>query len=80
LVGRVLLALGVGFITYKGIDVGISSIKDSVVSAMTGLSADAVGLLGYLYVDKAFSVIFSAVVTALAMRTAAGSVKKMVIK
>jgi len=80
LVGRVLIALGVGFVTYKGIDLGIGALKTSVIDSVKGLPADALGLVGFLWIDKALTVIFSAVVVALSMRTVGGSLKKMVNK
>lgn len=80
LVGRAVLALGIGFVTYQGIDLAIGSLKANVISGFSGLSADMVGLIAWLYLDKALTIIFSAVATALAMRMLAGSVKKMVFK
>lgn len=77
---RAILALGIGTITYTGLSVAINSIKSSVVSSFSGMPADMVGLLGYLWVDKCLSIVFSAVVTALTMRLVSGSLKKVVIK
>jgi len=79
-IGRALIALGVGFVTYKGIDLGIAVLKDFAISGVRGLPADALGLVGYLWLDKALSVVFSAVATSLAMRALGGSVKKLVAK
>lgn len=80
LAGRVLIALGIGFVTYKGIDVGVEALKQSVISGVQSQSADIVGLLGYLWVDKALTVIFSAFTVALSMKAIGGSVKRMVAK
>lgn len=80
LAGRVMIALGFGFVTYKGIDVGIESLKQTAMSGINGLPAEALGLVGYLWLDKALTVIFSAIATALAMRAVGGSVKRMVAK
>lgn len=80
LVGRVLIALGVGFVTYKGIDLGIGVLKTTAINGLQGMPSDAVNLAGYLWLDKAISVIFSSVVVALSMRTVGGSLKKMVNK
>lgn len=80
LAGRVMLALGFGFVTYKGIDLGISSLKTMAMDGVRGLPADALGLIGFLWVDKALTVIFSSIVSAIAMRAVGGSVKKMVAK
>lgn len=80
LVGRVLIALGIGFATYQGVDLGIATLKEQAVNSVKGLPADAVGLIGYLWIDKALTVVFSAVVVALSMKAIGGSVKKMVMK
>jgi hypothetical protein len=80
MVGRVLLALGISFVTYKGASVGI----DSVVVAMKTHFASFGGEIGlfvsWLWVDKALSMIVSAFTSALVLRGAAGAVTKMVIK
>jgi hypothetical protein len=78
--GRALIALGIGFVTYKGIDVGIAALKQSVISGMQSQSADIVGLLAFLWVDKAMTVIFSAFTVALSMKAIGGSIKRMVNK
>ena len=80
LAGRVIIALGFGFVSYKGIDLAIGSLKDQVVSSMNGIGGDALNLAGYLWLDKALSVIFSAVAVALSMRALNGTIKKMVAK
>jgi hypothetical protein len=80
LAGRVLLALGFGFVTYKGVDLGIASLKAQVISSVQGLSADALSLVGYLWLDKALTVVFSSVVVAMTMRALGGSIKKLVAK
>lgn len=79
-IGRALIALGIGFVTYKGIDVGIDFLKQAVMEGVRGMPADAVQLVGYLWIDKALTLIFSAVVTALSMRAIGGSIKKAVLK
>jgi hypothetical protein len=78
--GRVLLRLGIGFVTYKGIDVSLGYVKNQLVTTLSGMPADMVGLMGFLWVDKALSVIFSGFVVALSTKLVGGSVKKMVFK
>ncbi|WP_297843735.1 DUF2523 family protein [Pseudomonas sp.] len=80
LAGRVLIALGIGFVTYKGVDVSILAMKNAAVSSVQGLSADALALVGFLWLDKALSMMFSAVAASMAIRAIGGSVKKMVFK
>jgi len=80
LVGRVLIALGIGFVTYTGISTGMDAVKVSVVSSVQGLPSDAVGLIGFLWIDKGLTVIFSSVAVSLAMRGIGGSVKRAIWK
>lgn len=79
-IGRAVLALGIGFVTYKGIDISMGVMKDMALDGVRGLPADALNLVGYLWIDKAITVVFSAVAAAMSMRALGGSVKKMVIK
>ncbi|KAF3999447.1 DUF2523 domain-containing protein [Glaciimonas immobilis] len=81
LVGRILLALGISFLTYTGLSYGVDAIKLSVISSFGGLSADVIGFIGYLWVDKAITTVFSAFATALAIKVGTGSsITKMVVK
>ena len=79
-VARVLIALGIGFVTYTGSQIGIDAIFAKVQSAFSGAPSQVVGLLGFLWVDKAISVVFSAFAVSLAIKSAAGSITKMVLK
>lgn len=80
LVGRVLLALSLSYVTYTGFSSLGSYALTEIKSSFSGMGADAVGLLGYLWVDKAMSLIFSAYTTALAFKTAGGALTKLVRK
>lgn len=80
LVGRALIAMGIGFVTYTGVDLALTEMQNLVISGVRGLPADMVSLVGYLWLDKALSVIFSAITTAVSLRYLGGSVKKMVYK
>lgn len=79
-VGRAVLALGFGVVTYSGLSVAIVVIKQNVISSVNSLPAQAFNLFGYLWFDKALTLIFSAVAASLAMRLVGGSVKRMVLK
>lgn len=80
LIGRAILALGIGTVTYTGITVAINRFRESAINAVQGLPADALGLVGYLWMDKMLTIIFSAVTVSMAMRAIGGSVKKIVMK
>ena len=53
------LSVGFGIATFTGIDLGIDYMMDAAISAMGGIPARGVEMLGFLWVDKAFNLIFS---------------------
>ena len=81
LVGRVLLALGIGYVTYSGFDVGVTWLLTQIKSNISSMGSDTVSFLAWLWVDKAIGLIFSAYSAALVVKMA-GSTKltKMVTK
>lgn len=81
LIGRVLLALGLSFVTYTGFQTLGSYALSQVSSTFNGMPSEALALLGYLWVDKAITVVFSAYTAALGIKMAGStSLVKMVRK
>jgi len=80
LVGRAVLALGIGFVTYTGTMVVITGMENLIMNNMTGMPVLMVNFLGFMWVDKAVTVIFSAVAASIAIRGIGGSVKRMIFK
>ena len=81
LVGRVLLALGMGFVTYKGFDVSVSWLLAQVKANMAGMPADVLSFLGWLWLDKAIGMVFSAYTAATLVKlSASGTLTKLKIK
>lgn len=81
LIGRILLALGISFVTYTGMSVAIDSLYTQVQANFSGLPIETLNLLAYLWVDKAFSLVFSAFSASLAIKTLqGGSITRMVMK
>lgn len=78
LVGRALLALGIGFVTYKGADAGVNALYSYVKAAFSGAPATVVQLMAFLWIDKAISLMFSAFTVALAIKTAASGLTRIV--
>jgi len=81
LVGRVLLALGIGFISFTGLQVSMDFLYSQIQTTLQGMPSDILSFLGFLWVDKAICALFSAFTVSLAIKTAtAGVIKKMVVK
>src|SRR5437868_4851033 len=80
--GKVLLSLGIGYLTFTGVDASITWAKVQFLSGLTGIPAAAVGLAGLMKVGVCVSMLLSAVTArvTLAGMQAGGSMKKMVVK
>lgn len=81
LVGRVLLALGMGYVTYKGVGTSIDWLLQSIKTNMAGLDPQILQFLAFLWVDKAISMVFAAFAAASLIKMAGGSsLTKLVTK
>jgi hypothetical protein len=58
-VGRVLLSLGIGYVTYKGVDVATGFLLDQIKSGFAGLPADVASFFAFVWLDKAIGMVFS---------------------
>jgi len=77
LVGRVLLALGVGFAVYKGADLILDKVKAEVFTQFGSVTADVACLLSALSIDKAITVIISAYAAVIAINAAMGANRRL---
>ena len=68
LVGRVLVALGLGVASYTGFSGSISWLKSSAVTALLSLPPDVVGMLSLMRVGSCISMVFSALLVRLALQ------------
>lgn len=81
LVGRVLLALGIGYVTFKGFDLTITWLLTQIKSNFSGMNSEVLSFLGWLWIDKAIGMIFAAYNAALLVKMAGGAnITKMVTK
>lgn len=81
IVGRVLVALGVGVVTYTGVQAGIDSLLSNLDSAIAGVPADILGLLGFMRVGQALNIIISAMSARMLLNGLTGdTIKKWVLK
>lgn len=60
IVGRVLIALSIGYVTYSGLSALLDSVKAQVMVLLSGGPATIVTIMALLKVDVAVSIIFSA--------------------
>ena len=83
IVGWVLAALGMGFITYLGMDAVVDYAIDAVRVSWSGIPATALDLLRMTGVIKAFNIFVGGVTAGLTVKFSfwnAGRVRKFVLK
>jgi hypothetical protein len=81
MVGRALLALGMGFVTYKGMNTSIDWLLSSIKSNISSLDPKIIQFIAFMWVDKAISMMFAAYTAAALIKMAGGSsITKLVTK
>jgi len=81
LAGQVLIALGIGVITYTGVDTSIAWLKAGFVSSVSGLPAEAVGMLALMKVGSCVSMVISAILVKMTLSgLTSGTMKSWVKK
>lgn len=81
IVGRVLIALGISYVTYSGLSVLFDWIKAEIFSNLMGINSTVLGIIGTLQVDTAVNIIFSAIAARFVVAgISSGAVTRMVIK
>jgi hypothetical protein len=81
LVGRVLIALGIGYVTYAGLDVLLDFIKTRVFQELLSVDPTIIGIMAVLNVDRAINVVLSAIAARLLLiGLTSGSITRMVTK
>lgn len=73
IVSKVLVALGVGFVSYVGFDSLLSTVLNEIKGNLSGIPNDALHFLGMARVDLGLNLIFSA----MAARVAMAALKRM---
>lgn len=81
LVGRVLVSLGIGYVTYSGLNASLDWLRAQIAGSFAGFSADAMSVLSALQVGAGVSVVLSALAARLVVSgLTSDTVKKMVVK
>jgi hypothetical protein len=76
-VGRVLLALGLGFFTYRGIDTSLAWILNQVSGGLSSGNATITGIIGVLRIDQCVTVLLSAVAVRLSLQGIKDGAKRL---
>ncbi len=61
LVGRVLVALGIGVVTFTGVNAALDELKVQAVQSFSALPPEVVGMLAMMKVGVAISIVTSAI-------------------
>ncbi len=81
LVGRVLIALSIGYVSYTGISALLTSLKDQVIERLSGSGAEFVQVMALVKIDVCVSILFSAMAARLLLQgLTSDRITKMVIK
>jgi hypothetical protein len=81
MVGRVLVSLGIGYVSYTGIDATMGWAKAQFLSGMSGLPSQAIGLASTMKVGVCVSMLLSALVARLVLQgLTGGTITKMMAR
>lgn len=79
--GRVLIGLGIGVITYQGLDASLDWLVDQAVSNLQAMPSDLVAIMGYLKVGSFINIVASAIAARFVLQgLTGGTMKKWVLK
>lgn len=80
-VGKALIALGIGFFVFTGIDMSLTWLKLQIVNNLALLPSRAVTVMGVLQVGTSINIMLSALSARLLLQgMTAGAIKRMGVK
>ena len=74
LVGRVLVALGIQYVSYSGLDAGFEWIQAEAMGALSSMPGGILQLVGLLKIDEAFAILGGALSARLWLKGGIGGV------
>lgn len=81
LVGRILVALGIGAISYTGINAALTYFSTTMNTAANSAGATIAGMLGVLQLDTCVAIFTAAALARLALAGAtSGTIKRLALK
>jgi hypothetical protein len=78
--GQVLVGLGIGVLTYQGVDISLEYLKGQALANLAGLPAELLGLLSFMKVGVFINIVSSAMVARLTMTGVRNQAGKIVNK
>lgn len=76
LVGRVLVALGIGLVTYTGVSSSLDFLKSQAISSFASLPAEMMAIIGLMKVGVCISIVTSAITARLVLNGLTGGTFK----
>ena len=75
-VGKALVSLGIGFLTYQSVDTSIAFAKSHFFDSLSGLNSVSVQVFGAMRGGQCVTMLFSALIARLTFKGLAGGVMK----
>ena len=79
-VGRVLIALGLGFVSYQGIDTSLDWVLSVVTDNLVNVDGTVAGIMGVLRIDQIVTILLSAVAVRIGLNGMAEGARRLVAK
>lgn len=81
LVGRVLISLGIGYVSFTGVDASLAWLRQMIAAQWSGLPAQTMAVASALQLGSGVSVVLSAIAARLVLEgMTSGVIKRMVLK
>jgi hypothetical protein len=80
LASQVLVGLGMGVLTYQGVDISLDYLKGQALSNLAGLPSELLGLLSYMKVGVFINIVTSAMVARMTINSVRNQSGKLVSK
>lgn len=82
LVGKVLISLGVGYVTYTALNTSLDWLRTQIAASFSGFGSQTLAVLSALNVGSGLAILLSALSVRLLLdgMSAGGTIKKMVLK
>ena len=77
---KIIGLIGLTFVTYQGVDLGVSQLQSIIISYFNDMPSDVIQLLGLSGVDQFITLILSAWIASFTVRGISGSLRKMVFR